>query len=135
MTKTPAQTIAPVLGPKAAAWHRLATREKERADGILARFAEKFASDPMRAFEWSQDAFQAAAVSEATSTLLRYVDSLAEGKESDDEIGERIAEWLRSEVLRMAKYPPRSTSPQSNLVEQEKLAAYARLLERAGEVL
>ena len=96
----------------------------KEADAVLARFAEKFASDPAYAFEWGKEAVYAAAVKRVYG---RVRDALTgEGSKATPET---IRLYLTEEVIRNAKSPSSSTSAISNLLDQAVLAAQAELLD------
>ena len=102
---------------------RLVTRLKRQAESAQAsldKFKEKFAQDPAYALEWSLDTFRQAA---ELRTLLACINDLESGATV-----EQMTHHLMSNVLHKSKYPPQSTSPTSNLMEQYTLAACANLL-------
>lgn len=92
------------------------------AEYVLGDFAKKLASDPAHAFSWGTSAVAAA----AKRGVARYLKASLEGGDNGPRLTLiQVKEWVRDEVLNKAKYPPQSTSPMSNLVEQYTLAAYA----------
>ena len=103
---------------------KLLKRFKSQADSVQSRldkFAADFAKDPAYALSWGTDAFKAA----ATMTVLKQIiNALENGNGTLD----NIRSTLTDRVLHRAKYPPQSTSPTSNLIEQYELAACAEIL-------
>lgn len=89
-----------------------------------AKFMEKFGENPAYAMSWSGDYFRHAAEFEVAHWLKNAFEA---GGSLED-----IKTSLVREVLRGAKYPSRSTSAVSNLMEEENLNARARLLETLG---
>jgi len=95
----------------------------QRAETTLADFAAKLAADPADAFAWGRAAMQAAAEREVLPRLLRVL--------RDDDGGLIAARKLATDsALQMARNPASSTSALSNLMEQNKLAAWAAFLQR-----
>jgi hypothetical protein len=98
-------------------------RKRKFAREELDKFAANMAKNPAYALEWSGGAFTAAGDYEVCSWILAAVDENAG-------VGlEKIIKQLERDVLRAARYPSRSTSPTSNLMEQEIARAKAELLE------
>jgi len=93
------------------------------AEGGLSRFAESFSQNPAYAFEWSSQAFRAAARLQVGKSLLAWM-------EGEPTSAEKIMDQVRGFVLRGAQYPERSTSMQSNLMKQEVVAVWAELLSK-----
>jgi len=89
--------------------------------GRLDKFAEDFAKDPAYTLAWSNDTFKAAA---KMQLLRELVNALENGNATLD----NIRATLMDRVLNKSKYPPQSTSPTSNLIEQYQLAACAEIL-------
>ena len=87
----------------------------------LDKFAADFAKDPAHALSWGTGAFQAAA---KQKVLKQIIAALNDGTATL----ENIRSTLMDRVLHKSKYPPQSTSPTSNLVEQYELAACAEIL-------
>lgn len=88
---------------------------------LVERFKDRLAQNPANAFEWSGDAFKGAAFIQVGSELASV--------NTDVEIDEIIAYALQR-VMGAARYPARSSSMQSNLMEQEIGAAWAHAHER-----
>ena len=102
---------------------RLLFRFNSQAESCQARldkFVSKFAEDPAYALSWGTEAFQAAA---SLRVLKQVIGALNEEGTLDN-----IRSTLTDRVMHKAKYPPQSTSPTSNLIEQYELAAYAEIL-------
>jgi len=87
---------------------------------IAAKLADKFSGDPAYTMSWSGEYFTHAAEFQVAMQL-----------QGAFELGatvEQIVSSITSEVLNGARWPARSTSVVSNLMEQEVLAARSRLL-------
>lgn len=89
----------------------------------IAKWQEQLGSDAAYAFQWANDAMQAAAKLDLYKKLDVY---LKTEQFSMDE----TKKYLQDIVSRAAKYPPRSTSPMSNEMEILKAQAAAELLEQ-----
>ena len=97
--------------------------QAETCQARLDKFTTRFAEDPAYALSWGTEAFQAAA-------SLRVVKQILAALNSEDSKAtlENIRSTLTDRVMHKAKYPPQSTSPTSNLIEQYELAACAEIL-------
>lgn len=93
----------------------------EAADRRLAQFTDKFAIDPLYAFEWGMNAMEYAGKRDVAIILLARLE-----KNRDMPT---LIEWVREKVNGMAMYPVRSTSPMHCLAHQSELAAWATWLE------
>jgi len=91
--------------------------------GALSKFEENFKSNPAYAFEWAQNAMEAAARFEVALTLKAWTE-LPEYKP------EAALSEIKRLVLRGARWPERSTSPVSNAMSADRTAAWAEALER-----
>ncbi len=103
---------------------QLLKRFKSQAESVQSRldkFAADFAKDPAHALSWGTDTFQAAA---KMTVLKQIINALENGNGNLD----NIRSTLMDRVLHKSKYPPQSTSPTSNLIEQYELAACADIL-------
>lgn len=98
----------------------------ESVEVNLAKFREKFIQNPAYALEWSQDAFNDAGRAQILKEALEILNY--EGA-SEEELLKELEKHLMKIVRRAALYPARSTSAQSNLMEQAKAQAAAELLE------
>lgn len=97
------------------------SRRLESARADIAEFAAKLVADPVHAMGWSDDAFKAAAKVKVFSLVEA---SLANGASPED-----IAKWGVNAAIRAARDPARSSSPTSNIMEQEVAAAWAEIAE------
>lgn len=100
----------------------------ESAEATLKSFTEKLAKDPSYELSWGGDAFRAAArlkVFKSVQTYLNDQDKLA----ADEVKIENVRKEAYNNVIRGAKHPARSTSPCSNLMEQEVTVAWSDVLE------
>jgi hypothetical protein len=95
--------------------------QAEMAQDTLDKFTVDFAKDPAYALSWGTDAFAKAA---RLRVLNQIIAALEEGTATVD----NIRGTLTDRVLHKSKYPPQSTSPTSNLIEQYELAACADIL-------
>jgi len=85
-------------------------------------FAEKFLKDPAYTLSWGTGAFENAA-------KLKVYDMVYTALTAETPCSiQAVKDTLMDRVLHKSKYPPQSTSPCSNLMEQYELAAYAKLL-------
>ena len=97
-------------------------KEVERARKSLKKFQAGLENDPVYALTWFEGAFTAAAEVKVGAAVLV---ELKNNSVTIDDVRDHVERTIR----RLAKYPPRSTSPVSNLMEQEENAAWARLYE------
>lgn len=95
----------------------------EQAAAALAKFQERFSSDPLSALEWSDKAFRAAADRHVAVLVLHDLRRL---DLSDDQ----LVEQARREVERRAQVMESSTSAPSNLVERHLLRAWGEALDK-----
>lgn len=95
--------------------------QAESCQASLDKFTVNFAEDPAYALSWGLGAFEKA----AKLRVLKQIISALEGGEANVD---NIRSTLTDRVMHRAKYPPQSTSPTSNLIEQYELAACAELL-------
>lgn len=116
---TPAELVA----QRDRALDRYVAAELDQRETLL-EFAKKIVAevdtDPTYQLRWADDAFAAA----ARRTVALVVLSLREQKQSWPE----IAEYIRSEMMRAARHPSRSSSPCANLNAQCVLAAQAEMV-------
>jgi hypothetical protein len=99
--------------------------------------------NPAHEFGWSSRAFQHACLRQpaevAVGKEVLDLSNIQAGDEydrwSDLHILQEVKRLLKQEVLNVTKYPARSTSVQSNLMEQEMLAARAKMLETVERYL
>jgi len=87
----------------------------------LDKFTADFAQDPAYALSWGTDAF-------ASAARLRVLRQVVAALEHDHSTLDNIRSTLTDRVMHKSKYPPHSTSPTSNLIEQYELAACADIL-------
>lgn len=86
----------------------------------IAKFAEKLIADPAYTLSWGNDSFKVAATLKVQNQLLNAL--------NDGATVQQLKDTLTDRVINKSKYPPQSTSPTSNLMEQYELAAYADML-------
>jgi hypothetical protein len=105
--------------------------------------AMELVESPMRTLEWSGKLFEAAAKLDIVNDFLKSaimtrdnIAAVAAGGTVESGIADSTAyfEYVRKNmqdrIVQMAKSPKRSTSVTSNLLEQERLAAYAELADQ-----
>lgn len=94
----------------------------ESAGMELEKFKTRFEEDAFYAFEWADNAMQAAARQMVYRAAAAYLErGITEAA---------LKEQALNEALRIAKYPPRSTSVPSNMMAQYKGAAWADIVEK-----
>lgn len=101
---------------------------------IMEAFTKRAATDPAGAFEWSSNAFDAAAslkVADQIDELVRNLEDRGDEytRYSSLQIMRIVTKELDRSVKRYTRSPARSTSMQSNLIEQSIAAAQAKLLD------
>ena len=104
---------------------RLLKRFRSHADQCqqsLDKFSAGFAEDPAHSLSWSLGAFENAA-------KLRILKQIITALEAGNADLDNIRSTLTDRVMHRAKYPPQSSSPTSNLIEQYEMAACAKILE------
>lgn len=130
-------------------------RRKARAAAVIATFAAKLTAvdaDPAHTFGWGEDSFKASADMRVWAEIANFLGRCARGEFhvngpaaaptiDHSKVADGVREMrcgdavriLRREfegrIMRAARYPARSTSICSNLVEQEILRASAEALE------
>ena len=87
------------------------------------KFVAKVQEDPAYALSWGTNAFASAANLKVFKLVLT-----AMTREENPCTMQDVKNTLMDRVLQRSKYPPQSTSPCSNLMEQYELAAYANML-------
>jgi hypothetical protein len=95
------------------------------ANEELDKFAKSFADDPAHAMDWSASAFNAAAVKRVTTRVLEAIGNMINKGTSRGDILSHLVDYSTKEILTRAKYPKKSTSATSNLLDAEMLAAWA----------
>lgn len=86
------------------------------------RFQAEFTDDPASALRGSESVFREAAELELYTIVQKQL--------ADAGTIQEIADWLLSDVLGRSRKGYRSTSAQANMMEDERLAARSKLLER-----
>lgn len=98
--------------------------QKTAMNNKLIKFQEALERNPAHAFEWGDGALSAAAELKAIAWVLK---NLTENEDAD--AVDRLRKYVAKQVVSRATHPQRSTSVMSNLVEQEYVAAMARIAE------
>lgn len=107
-----------------------ANYEIETASRNLTKFAQKILDLKNPAYEmaWSGDAFAESARHQVWTILKEYATHENIIKMADPMA--TVIKEVTGNVSRMAMHPERSTSPASNLLNQEVMIAWAKALER-----
>lgn len=100
-------------------------RERESAQEELAKFQEAFQKDAAHALSWGTSVFVAAGKERVYNQLIQFMDTT---RHDPAVVLANMADLVLDRVLHRAKYPPQSTSPTSNLMEQYEMAAWANVL-------
>lgn len=95
-------------------------RNLESVNESMEKFKQDLDKDPVHALVWSTNVFKTAA---EQRLLRRAILALQAGATV-----EQIKKDLMKKVMHSSKYPPQSTSPTSNLMEQYELAVHAEML-------
>jgi hypothetical protein len=102
----------------------------------LDRWRERFAQDPVNAFSWSKETFETAARKRSAEEIIGWIYRIKENNTdeyaapSDLKVLQVMRSELFKEVVRGAKWPERSTSPQSNEMATCLTAKRAEWLEK-----
>lgn len=92
----------------------------------ITQFREELGKDPGHAFKWGNSAFEAAArLGVAKMLVYCFTDRPDQPAQSV----EQVRKMLLEKITNRSKYPPQSTSPTANLMEQYELAALAEAYE------
>jgi hypothetical protein len=83
---------------------------------------------PAYAFEWSREAFDAAGRHKVSVLINEWVKGCQLAGKTEEETIKSLEDFLLEEVIRGARWPSRSTSPQSNEMAISELSAKAELL-------
>jgi hypothetical protein len=110
------------------------TWEIKYAQEHLDKWSERFAKDPVDAFSWSKEIFEAAARKRSAEEIVTWINIVKENTDeyaapSDLKILQMVRRNLFREVMHGAKWPERSTSPQSNEMAACLMAKRAEWLE------
>lgn len=89
-------------------------------------FREKLGENPGYALEWAHKVYRAV----AQAQVAGYIKHILENSEDIDE----LITYVTREAIRGAKYPERSTSICSNLLERDLAAAWGEWAERLDEL-
>lgn len=101
------------------------------ADGVLKKFAENFAANPLHAFSWSSNVIEAAARKDVALQLQAIVNGELPEVSPRKVVGVQAAiDYALAQALRGARSPSQSTSQVSNLCEQAKVQAFAEVAEK-----
>lgn len=92
----------------------------------LSKHAAKLAATPVDAMRWADATFTAAAEHSVASALLVTLTADSLAALGNSKLLKNMQGWLLESIQNGAKYPPRSTSVSSNMIEQELLAAKAK---------
>lgn len=96
------------------------------AKSAVEAWSTRLIESPAYALTWSEKAFTAAGEHEVFSQLLGMsAHALDKPEITDEQLVDALLKTVNERIRHGAMYPARSTSVQSNLVEQAKLTAYA----------
>lgn len=112
---------------------RLTDRRIEEARDTLAAFAAKLTEHPDHTLTWGMEAFRAAASFKVNAIVKQWLDAAADDANDNvtpENVVEKITEHFTRDALSAARNPSRSTSPTSNLMEQEIASAKAEWLDK-----
>ena len=107
-------------------------RNIESANKSLAKFTESLAADPLRAFQWSGDAVEAAAAINVWTEVAKWttINERAENPMTEQEILEKLLEHTLRAVMPPHSASSRSTSTMSNLCDDATKVAWRKVLVR-----
>lgn len=88
----------------------------------LGKFAEKLDAHPATAFEWGMSAVDAAARIEVFGQLKDVLDA-------PTVVLSKVVLAMQRDVVRRSRYPSRSTSPLSNLMDDERMKVRAEFVD------
>jgi hypothetical protein len=101
----------------------------ESCQHTLGRFHAAIDADPSSAMSWGMDAFRAAAMLKVQTIVLRTLRAADDDAIPDVTRANAVASLTKeftASILSDARHPARSTSPTSNLMEQEIIGAKAK---------
>ena len=101
-------------------------RGRDSAQDDLVKFQEAFQKDAAHALSWGTYVFVAAGKERVYNQLIQFMDGNAPVDSAV--LLANMTDLVLDKVLNRAKYPPQSTSPTSNLMEQYEMAAWANVL-------
>lgn len=114
------------------AFRNLCEQRTTAAYHSIQKETEKLLADPLHTLSWGMQLFSAAADRavwlEALQTVQHAINSDSDEADAAPIIAALQQNALRN-ILQAARSPARSSSPTSNLAEQERSAAYARMLD------
>lgn len=110
------------------------TNQSKTEQATLDTWAADFKENPLHSLKWSDKVFESAAKKEIADAMV-YMLVFRHPKEVENLAGQQfpintLIEYTLESAMSKAKYPPRSTSVGSNMVEQEQGAAWAKAHER-----
>ena len=95
-------------------------RREASANASMFNFKSNLEKNPAYALSWGLDAFAAAA-------MLKILEQMLNALTSETCSVKSLHELLMDRVMNRSKYPPQSTSPTSNLMEQYELVACSEI--------
>lgn len=95
-------------------------RREASANASMFNFKSNLEKDPAHALSWGLDAFAAAA-------MLKILEQMLNALTSETCSVKSLHELLMDRVKNRSKYPPQSTSPTSNLMDQYELVACSEI--------
>lgn len=98
--------------------------------GRLATFTDRFAKHPLDAFEWADDAVEAAAKLNVHAKLAAVVvRKYEDGTTTPIDIAAGVKRYAFERLVYLGTYPSLSTGQVKNLAARAELAAYAELFD------
>lgn len=105
--------------------------EIETNQRTVDKFAKELSEDPVRAFQWGDNAMAAAAL---VQQCKRIRDAVAQQDPKQAVTLEQVAGYLSSNIRNAARYPEASTSACANQMKRYELAALTQILEMIEQV-
>jgi len=93
---------------------------------MVDEFREKLGEHPAYALEWAHKVYRSVAQAQVAENLKAFI-------EHNEDFDELLA-YVTREAIRRAKYPERSTSICSNLLDRDSAAAWGEWAERLDEL-
>lgn len=105
-----------------------ADRLVQNAERDLTAWKEKLEKNPAYAFEWSSRTFQAAAELEVGKTVQAWLKMAETSEHTEERLLKDIMDEVKARVIRGARWPQHSSSPQSNEMKTIVISVWAELL-------
>lgn len=96
------------------------------------KFAGRLGREPVSALVWSNETFCAVAAMDVAERIKAWLDTGATNALDKETALAAVVAEVKAELVRLARNPPFSSSPTSNLMDTYTAAAYADFLDRIG---